>query len=548
MSRANAIELAAIRTGSPAVGLGSDWRQVRAIKISMNLISVRDRRRTEEFVMRFVKPLARTAVALLIGGVLVVIGPIGPAAAASCTGRNVSDFNGDGISDVAVSDGDTFHVIYGHGTHLNATTPQDQLFTAPSAAVGYGATLAAGDFNGDGCTDLAVAYTADRSSFSLGHGAVAIFLGHPSGLKYSGLTLAPDATLDANFFGYAMGVGDLNGDGKPDLVVGEPGENAAWAFLGGTPTGVHATGTKVVEGHGGVPGGDQPLDFFGQTIAVGDFNGDGHDDVAIGAPYEDNGSGRVYVLRGGSTSTPLSITGIKVWSQNSPGVPGTVEQGDNFGGALAAGHFKSDFGTADLAIGAPGESLPGGPSGAGIVDVLFSTASTGLTGTGAQEWSQASTGVPGTPEINGAFGSVLAAADFNGDLKDDLAVGQPSATVNSQYQAGAVTVLYGESSGLDPHGVQRFTESTAGVPGSPEANDNFGGALATVRITNDNRYDLVVGVPGESFGTLSAGAMELIPSVGTTGLSGIGTTLWDAGTAGIKGAGCDNCEFGYSIA
>ena len=152
-----------------------------------------------------------------------------------------------------------------------------------------------------------------------------------------------------------------------------------------------------------------------------DFNGDGTADLAIGAPGE-NSSGVVHVLYGAASG--LTAAGSQLWSQDSPGIAGVAEPGDSFGSSLAGGDFNGD-GRADLAIGASGEN-----SFAGVVHVLYGSVS-GLTAAGSQLWSQDSPGVAGLAESFDDFGAALAAGDFNGDGRADLAIGARGKTTSA---------------------------------------------------------------------------------------------------------------------
>ncbi len=153
-----------------------------------------------------------------------------------------------------------------------------------------------------------------------------------------------------------------------------------------------------------------------------DFNGDGYDDLAIGAPGENNSAGMVHILY--SSPTGLTSTGSQTFTQSSLGTDSS-EAGDRFGASLAAGDFNGD-GYDDLAVGIPGEDI-GSISDAGAVSIIFGSVN-GLTGSRDQFWHQDSVNVPGGAEAGDQFGYSLATGDFNGEDVNgksmcDLAVG-----------------------------------------------------------------------------------------------------------------------------
>jgi hypothetical protein len=153
---------------------------------------------------------------------------------------------------------------------------------------------------------------------------------------------------------------DFNGDGFADLAVGVPNEDVGSIVdaggvnvLYGSASDLSATGNQFwTQNSSGVRDTAEAKDFFGSSLAVGDFNGDGFADLAIGVSQEDVGSladaGGVNILYGSASG--LSVTGNQFWTQNSPGIRNTAEASDNFGWSLAVGDFNGD-GFADLAVG-----------------------------------------------------------------------------------------------------------------------------------------------------------------------------------------------------
>jgi hypothetical protein len=273
-------------------------------------------------------------------------------------------------------------------------------------------------------------------------------------------------------------------------------------------------------------------DQFGAALAAGDFNHDGFADLAAGAPSESvpgaaAAAGAVSVLPGSTGG--LTGTGARLFTQ----VGGTVESGDDFGAALAAGDFNGD-GFADLAAGAPSESI-GSAGGAGAVSVLPGSAG-GLTATGGRLFTQ----VGGTAERFDLFGFALAAGDFNHDGRADLAAAAPLEDVGSTVDTGVVSVLPGSAGGLTATGAKLFTQ----VGGSVEAGDEFGEQLASGDFNHNGFAELAAAAPTEDVGTVQqAGAVSVLPgSVG--GLTASGGRLFTQNSPGVPDTAETFDEFG----
>jgi hypothetical protein len=409
------------------------------------------------------------------------------------------------------------------GTRKVAVLSQDSPGVADSPERGdsFGSALATGDFNGDGCADLAIGASEEFAGTPVpdgadGDGIVQLMYGTAHGLKAAA---SLDVThlgrsRDTDRFGAALTAGDLDGDGDDELVVGIPGLQggggaAVFGLKGRAPSG---KGTLITQSTPWVAGDHSDTDQFGTAVAAGDFDGDGRSELAIGAPGDDIGTA---YGAGSVTIADLRARQAGVYTQNSPGVPGAAEKGDSFGTTLAAGDFDHD-GRDDLAVGVPGEGLDAfqdGPMyGNGGVHVLYGTGR-GLTAIGGEFWSRKTKGIRGESLNTDRLGSSLAAGDLNGDGDAELAIGLPG--------SGLVLVLAGTRAGGLTAKHHVFLKGRAGHPG-----DLYGSSVAVTRA------GLVVGSPG-------AGRVTLIPSAtrkgSYTGLRPAGARLLAGQAGGLFG-------------
>ena len=145
-------------------------------------------------------------------------------------------------------------------------------------------------------------------------------------------------------FGRALAAGDFNNNGVSDLAVGVPLEDIAGRenagavnVLYGAAGGLSGIGSQVFwQGPGGVAGTLEAFDWFGAAVSAGDFNNNGAADLAVGVPHEAIGprfaAGAVNVLYGGGGG--LTGTGSQGFWQGAGGVAGTAETFDQFGSSL----------------------------------------------------------------------------------------------------------------------------------------------------------------------------------------------------------------------
>jgi hypothetical protein len=373
------------------------------------------------------------------------------------------DFDGDGYSDVAVGapllarPGPRFYVFRGTATGL---TPLGRVAiddpsparpgTLPSQ---FAWSLAAGDFTGDGYSDLAVGTPGYDNNI----GRAYLYLGGPTGLA-----TAPSQTLEGpaterSLFGNAVSsAGDLNADGYNDLAVGAPGGDDGHVFVYyGSGRGVASAPSVTLDGPAGLA-----TRLGGALANAGDLDADGDSDLAVGAPEFTFGVGRAFVYRGAPgglvTAAPIPLS-------------------DDFGGRIGTavaglGDVNGD-GYPDLAVTAPAID-----NGVGRVHVYHGR----TTGVAAPP----STTLTGPAGMEGDFGTVVVAAgDTNGDGYADVLASAPRVDMYT----GRAYVFRGGAAGVATMFAHNLFDTAAG------ARALFGGALGGARdVDNDGYSDVVI--------------------------------------------------------
>ena len=371
------------------------------------------------------------------------------------------------------------------------------------------------------------------AQFAPGDVDAAVFIGAGAGGFGGQLDLGDE-------FGSALvSLGDVNGDGVPDLAMGAPGDDdggkdqgAVWVLLMAGDGSVAAT-QKISATSGGFGGDLDKQDRFGAALAaLGDLDGDGLPDVAVGAPGDDDGGpdhGAVWLL---FLAADGSVRESHKISDTAGSFGGDLDHHDGFGTALAClGDLDGD-GVIDLAVGAPnshgdddheegGYALAGGnddPHQHGAVWVLFLQADGSVAG--EAEIGDAQGGFGGSLQNHAGFGTSLAGlGDLDGDGVNDLAVGAPNHhgddegdddAVSSPAPHGEVWVLRLAADG-SVLGEQRITEGDGGFSGDLDQGDEFGHGLAGAGdLDADGVPDLLAGAPGDDDGGSNRGAAWLL--------------------------------------
>ena len=522
------------------------------------------------------------------------------------------DFDGDGYADLAVGvpgedlgsraskrDAGEVAVLYGS---RSGPTARDQLWTQDSRGIkgaaergdSFGEVLASGDFDADGYADLAVGVPSEDVGIAEESGVVQVLYGGPRGLTArdqlwrQGKAGIPGTPYDSNAFGRSLAAGDFDGDGYADLAIAsrgglpqvEPIELMKYAkgemvVLRGSPTGLTSTGLQSWSVD--TPGIELPaacatalegypeidtcsIGAFARSLASGDVNNDGRDDLTFIAPTGpaygpfSAWAWAVLVLLGSPSGLTTSGQQLLTVEQMGNYLEYTsagrqLPRGDggdySYGprvelGDLALADFNGD-GRDDLALGEHARDA----ERAGSIAILYA-GDAGFTPAARQLWYP-DRGV-GTDTIDygdGDFRDRISGGDVDGDGYAELVVGWPGG-VDAAAPGGTVYVLAGSATGLaGPWTV--ITQDTPGIPGAGEVEDLFGAAVSVLPFAGGRASWLAVGSPGEALGRLTdAGRAVVIPG-SASGLRMGAARAWHQNTRGIRGAAERGDRFGASL-
>ena len=382
------------------------------------------------------------------------------------------------------------------------------------------------DLDGDGVAELAVGATGDDDGPDDDAGAVWIlFLNDEGRVKHHrkispGVSGFNGSLNDFDEFGASLAVvGDLDNDGVPELAVGAPFDDdgsgddlgAVWILF------LNSDGTvdreqKISAREGSFAGDLDDFDLFGDSLeAIGDIDGDGVEDLAVGAPNDDDGNGdntgAVWLL---SLEVDGTVKAESKISKEAGGFDGNAGPADRFGAALAAPGDIDGDGTNDLVVGAPFDD--DGGTDVGAVWILFLD-----TDGGVREYtkiSDASGPEGGNRNVADRFGfSVTGIGDLNGDLIPDIAVGAPNDD-DGGTDNGAVWTLFLNRDGT-AKGFAKISERFGGFSGEIFPADHFGTSVVNAGdLDGDGISDLFVGAPDTDIGGTDAGAAWVVFSDG----------------------------------
>ncbi len=375
-----------------------------------------------------------------------------------------------------------------------------------------------GDFDGDGSGDLLVGARGDDGA-GWERGAVWVLLLNGDGTVKSQHRISDNgggfagALDDEDYFGISVAsLGDLDGDAVGDIAVGafrddDGGLNrgAVWVlFLNADAT---VKGHRKISGTAGnFSGALDDGDAFGISVAtLGDLDGDGTTDLAVGAALDDDGGanrGAIWLLFLNPDGTVKSHQKI---SSTVGGFGGALDDGDQLSAVTSVGDCDGD-GTTDLAVGA-GLDDDGGVN-RGAIWLLF--LNPGGTVKSHQKISSTEGGFSGPLHDDDYFGSSLASlGDFSGDGTVDIVVGA-HADDDGGYNRGAVWMLFLNSDGT-VHSHRKISGTAGGFTGTLKDEDYFGVSLASLGdLESDGTVDISVGAHWDDDGGQNRGSVWVL--------------------------------------
>lgn len=449
-------------------------------------------------------------------------------------GRTVvaGDFDGDGYEDLAAAAPDESNgqfntavhgtVIISPGTSRGIGTQgirQISVGDLGTEAARFGWSLVAADFNQDGYDDLGVGIPQLNSLGGPDRGAVWFYAGGPGGLQLAPYRQVAYEDVE-NFpqdhanFGWALTAGDFDDDGYPDVAtsaIGQDNDTGVVYFLHGGASGITTNGSYKLYPY--TVGGSQAQGGrFGWSLAAGQLNGLGGDDLVVGAPQTNVqgqvAAGRVYFYY----ASAAGVSAGNGWFRDASNLGNLATEGNaHLGFSLAVGHLYQISGQVDVAVGAPQDDY-GAQDGAGSV-LLFEFDSQPNDYDSAKKIRQHAIYDATNASPGDQFGYALAVGRFDIGNFEDLAVGAPYENVTEQgalgeqFDAGMFHVVYGQPGGPSMSNCDTFDATT--INNFVNGGDLLGQSLCFGRFDNSSRDGLAVGAPSADYDSYESGIADI---------------------------------------
>lgn len=423
-----------------------------------------------------------------------------------------ADYNGDGLSDIAVAMNVPSVVFVYYGRMGGPSSTPDLTLRDPMNVTGFGNSIApAGDINGDGYGDLLVGNPNVDNLAMVAAGNASLFLGSPMGLNPVPAIVVRGSMMLGHFGAAVSGAGDIDHDGYGDFIIGAPDEVPAVMMPSGIATVYYGEPIAPLMRTARLPSfiAGAAGQFARSVAGPGDVNGDGFADVVVGCDYRNN----VGVYYGGRRAvSPIPDVRLR-----------TLVDTNRFGFSVAGvGDINAD-GFADVGVSAIGEDS-GGLVDSGSVKI-FPGSAVGLSSTELLQVDGVGAG--------DQFGiSLSSAGDINRDGRDEFMVGAYFADPNALSNAGTATIFSRSAAG-----VISIARTLAGTV----AEGSMGVSVALSPDCNgDGAIDLLVGSHREPSLAGRGGAVRLYYTSALLGISAVESLR--------LASPIDGSAYGFSIA